>query len=305
MTTGVIAVVPAYNPDLEFPRRIESLAGQVDGVIVVDDGSRLPVAGIDHVDSVHLVRQDNAGIAAALNVGVRQALGLYPDASHVLTVDQDSFLRPEYVLSVVEAAARADNAGVTVAAAAAGSHNEIAAASSGDVHGVPVALGVAQSGMLFPVSSLRRNGLFDDSLFIDAVETDWVLRALRRGEHVVLAPSADMVHAVGDTHPITMAGRPLRLAGRERRYSYHSAIRRYYITRNRVLVHARSTDIAASWVAEDTLAEARTLGLCLIFGPHRRQQAMGTIAGLIDGVRGRRGKMPRRWATMLGARQDG
>lgn len=305
MTTGVIAVVPAYDPDGDFAQRLESLADQVDGVIVVDDGSHLPVAGIAHLGSVDLVRQDNAGIAAALNVGVRQTLESYPDAVHVLTVDQDSLLRPGYVASVIKAAVDADKAGVTVAAVAAGSHNGVAASSIGDVHGVPVALGVAQSGMLFPVSSLRRNGLFDDSLFIDAVETDWALRALRRGEHVVLATSADMTHAVGDTYPIRIAGRSLRLAGRERRYSYHSAIRRYYITRNRVLVHAQSTDVAASWILGDTLAEARTLGLCLIFGPHRRHQAMGTIAGLIDGARGRRGRMPRRWATMLGARQDG
>lgn len=305
MTTGVIAVVPAYDPDGDFAQRIESLTDQVDRVIVVDDGSRLPVAGIAHLESVDVVRQDNAGIAAALNIGVRQALESYPDAVHVLTVDQDSLLRPEYVALVIKAAADADSAGVTVAAVAAGSHNGVAAASSGDVDGFPVALGVAQSGMLFPVSSLRRNGLFDDSLFIDAVETDWALRALRRGEHVVLAPSADMTHAVGDTYPITIAGRSLRLAGRERRYSYHSAIRRYYITRNRVLVHSRLAGVGASWVVRDTLAEARTLALCLAFGPHRRQQALGTIAGLIDGARGRRGRAPHSWTTMLGARQDG
>lgn len=304
MSNAVVAVVPAFDPDDGFRGRLAVLAAQVAAVVVVDDGSTVPVQRPSALGTVVLVRQTNGGIAAAINAGIRRAMVDHPDAEFVLTMDQDSTLHDDYVHEAVDIAHRASAAGLVVAAVAAGSHNGIEAAATGDVHGFRVALEVAQSGMLLPVDSLRRNGLFDASLVIDAVETDWVLRARRRGEHVVLAPGADMVHAVGDSHPIRLAGRPLRIGGRERRYSHHSALRRYYITRNRLLVYPRSFRGARSWVVSDTIAEARTLALCLVFGPGRTRQAAAAVIGAVDGIRGRRGKPSRRWHGLLGVRTD-
>ena len=89
----VRAVVVTFNPDLSrLTQVVESLAPQVDSIVIVDNGSR-------NSDDVHAVAQktagvdflglpDNMGIGAALNVGSRHVLLSKPD--WILTMDQDT-----------------------------------------------------------------------------------------------------------------------------------------------------------------------------------------------------------------------
>lgn len=292
MTRTVAAVVPAFNPDPGFADRITRLREQVALVVVVDDGSTTPVIMPAHATDVVLLRQDNAGIAHAINRGIRRALVERSDVEYLLTVDQDSVLGPEFVEASVRAVRAAAAAGVGVAATATSRHNGKHAQSTGRKSGYATALHVAQSGMLFPRSSLELIGMFDDSLVIDGVETEWCFRALRRGLHVVLAPGTDMVHPVGEPHPIRVAGRPLTVRGRARSVAVHSSLRRYYITRNRILVYPRYLPAAPGWILRDTLAETRTFVLSVVFGPRPAAQLTGFLAGVRDGLLGRRAKAP-------------
>lgn len=82
----VTIVIPTYNDDPEHLREsvgsaLEQTAAQVE-VVLVDDGSTRPetVAALDTFatfDRVRLLRQANAGAAAAMNAGMRLAAGTY------------------------------------------------------------------------------------------------------------------------------------------------------------------------------------------------------------------------------------
>ena len=73
----MVAVVTAYDPGPELARLMDDVAPQVAGVVVVDDGSAAGldvVAALEARPGVRVIRQANAGVAAALNAGVRAAL---------------------------------------------------------------------------------------------------------------------------------------------------------------------------------------------------------------------------------------
>jgi cellulose synthase/poly-beta-1,6-N-acetylglucosamine synthase-like glycosyltransferase/peptidoglycan/xylan/chitin deacetylase (PgdA/CDA1 family) len=88
---SVVIVVPAYNEAVVIERCVRSLAASEYPnfeVVVVDDGSTdrtAEIVGDMALDNVRLVRQDNAGKAAALNAGVEQT-----DSEIVVMVDADT-----------------------------------------------------------------------------------------------------------------------------------------------------------------------------------------------------------------------
>ena len=71
----VSVVIPCYNQAKYLPEAIDSALAQDAGrpeVIVVDDGSREPIAPlVTRYAGVRLIRQPNAGVAAARNAGLR------------------------------------------------------------------------------------------------------------------------------------------------------------------------------------------------------------------------------------------
>jgi glycosyltransferase involved in cell wall biosynthesis len=76
--TPTSVVIPCYNGERYLDEAIASVRAQTAGpveIIVVDDGSTDGSGGIAKAAGVRYVRQDNAGVAAALNHGLRIASG--------------------------------------------------------------------------------------------------------------------------------------------------------------------------------------------------------------------------------------
>jgi cellulose synthase/poly-beta-1,6-N-acetylglucosamine synthase-like glycosyltransferase/peptidoglycan/xylan/chitin deacetylase (PgdA/CDA1 family) len=99
---SVAIVVPAFNEEVMIERAVRSLAASDYAdfeVVVVDDGSTDRtaeiVAGIE-LDNVRLVRQDNAGKAAALNTGAEVT-----NSEVVVMVDGDTLFEPDTLVGLV------------------------------------------------------------------------------------------------------------------------------------------------------------------------------------------------------------
>ncbi len=99
---SVAIVVPAYNEGVVIERCVRSLAASdypSFEVVVVDDGSSdqtVDIAAGLQLENVRVVRQDNAGKAAALNTGVEQS-----DSEVVVMVDADTLFEPETLRRLV------------------------------------------------------------------------------------------------------------------------------------------------------------------------------------------------------------
>ncbi|MEA2424492.1 MAG: hypothetical protein QOH13_902 [Thermoleophilaceae bacterium] len=110
----VAVIVPAFNEEVGIERAVRSLVAsdypEFD-VLVVDDGSTDRTAEIVEglaLPHVHLIRQDNAGKASALNTGVRMS-----QAEIVVMVDGDTVFEPDTLRRLVQPMADPDVAAVS------------------------------------------------------------------------------------------------------------------------------------------------------------------------------------------------
>ena len=91
MTVAVI--IPTFNHARFLAEAIKSVLAQTrpaDEIIVVDDGSTDdPAAVVAKFPTVRLIRQDNRGLSAARNTGLRNC-----KASHIVFLDADDRLLP-------------------------------------------------------------------------------------------------------------------------------------------------------------------------------------------------------------------
>ena len=295
-----VAVIPVHDAPSDFLDRLAVVQRQVALVVIVDDGSETPLLVDEHLlPGVVVIRQHNLGIAAALNTGITRARALVPAVETYLTLDQDSLISPNYVNAATSELRIAESSGGRVGAICAEQFNDWQPSFTVAPDGSRHVLAVAQSGMLIPDHVLQEFGPFREDLFIDCVDTEFVLRLAREGVPVIAGRGCRMEHEVGETILLTVFGRPLKVGGRRRSLPHHSAVRRYFITRNRLLIYPSFASTAPAWLFKDSLREVRTLVLSLLFGPEKGLQARATLAGLVDGLAGRSGPLSERRSRQL------
>lgn len=94
----VAVIIPCYNKEATIERAIASVLDQrrpPDEIIVVDDGSTDGSAAKIRPfceRGVHLIRQENRGVAHARNAGIRHAISRY-----ICCLDGDDALHPEFL----------------------------------------------------------------------------------------------------------------------------------------------------------------------------------------------------------------
>ena len=104
--SGIIVVIPAFEPDSRLPQLIGRLKTDFRDFIVVDDGSHAATAIFDCLRGVGgvtlLVHDRNRGKGAALKTAFAEVLRSFPDATGVVTVDADGQHLPEDVIRIAE-----------------------------------------------------------------------------------------------------------------------------------------------------------------------------------------------------------
>jgi rhamnosyltransferase len=295
---AIIAVVVTHHPDAgALGRQIAALAPQVARVLVVDNGSTDEALAPVRAAGVSLIRlEHNSGLAAAQNRGIERALTA--GATHVLLMDQDSVPAADMVSRLL--AALYAPAPQPVAAAGprlfdprsrasldhlrkrGGRFRQLPTPETADA---PLAVDhLIASGCLIPASALAKIGFMEEAFFIDAVDTEWCMRARAAGFGLLLETRAVLEHRLGDRSARLRTGRR-----RVRTLAFHSPMRQYYIFRNNLLLCRRPyVDRAWRWLMARVLP--RRFAFYLIFGPNRIAYLRAMVAGMRDAWRGRSGK---------------
>ncbi|WP_281633897.1 glycosyltransferase [Flavobacterium luteolum] len=209
------------------------MSKQVNRIIVVDNNSTNEGAkiidSIENQDKVDIIRNNtNLGIATALNQGVKEAMKFNFD--FVLTFDQDS--TPfDNIINVIQEVYNSFS-----------SKNEIGAigvsytSSFEDTfNAVPKQREYLEkdylitSGCLICVKSFVKIGGFRDDFFIDNVDIEYSLRLKKNGKKSLMSIKPGMIHKAGD---------PLKrkILGISVSSSNHNSFRRYFMSRNHVIV---------------------------------------------------------------------
>ena len=291
---SVVAVLSLFNPPAEVIERVRRLRRQVDKVVVVDDGSPSPDGATLELlaDIAQVIRLgENKGIAAALNAGILHARALW-DPAWVLTLDQDSEIGPGFIVNAQKTAERATLAGIKVGAVTPESHNGTRIDMLPGQNEFGQGFDPMQSGTLISASALDHVGLLDESLFIDAVDSEFTARLRRHGYSLITGDGCDLSHTLGQARPMKVLGLRVKIAGRELNVYYHAPFRVYYMARNSVRLTRTYLLNQPAWIVKRVALESIFHMIRITYGPNRMLLLKAIVLGIRDGLLGRQGRIP-------------
>jgi rhamnosyltransferase len=280
----VCALVITFRPSSSLLENLETLRCQVKEVVLIDNGSGSEFAPLleDAARSpcVRVIRNPtNLGIAAALNQGIRYAI----DAGYawVATFDQDSTVTAGLftaMLSDLEKFADEERVAL-IAPMICRSWEEYETLSKRRPRPCFFTRTAMSSGSLIRTSVFASAGFYDESFFMDYVDYDFCLRLGEQGWKIIGTNNAFLIHRLGTAQINAFLG--LRFTTRT-----HSALRRYYIMRNRITVYRRHAFSAPLWCLHDFLWIFLELAKVILFEADRPAKLRNVLRGVVDGLRG-------------------
>ena len=292
----IVAVIVTYYPAHGMLHQlIASLVGQVDEIVVVDNGSdEKSIQQIEECASgpVTLMRLNgNAGVAVAQNRGIIFAKERRAD--YVVLFDQDSQPEPEMVSRLLLVAEEKKSIGIPVAAVGPryydSRHNNpppfiqtrkmrLNRQPCESADAVVEVDYLVSSGCLIPLEAYDNVGAMEEQLFIDYIDIEWGLRAKRGGFRCFGVCGAGMRHVLGNT--------PIELLGH--RFPCRPPLRHYYMFRNAVWMY-RQGWVPVQWkVVDGWRLLVKYLFYTLFARPRRHHLKMMSI-GIWHGLCGRMG----------------
>ncbi len=294
----IAAVIVTYYADQDILRSVvNSIIGQVATVIIVDNGSSNPWLSKllrQKLDFDLILLESNLGIGSAQNIGIQRARDLSSD--FVLLMDQDSVPSKNMVQLLLDTYQILVLSGKKISAigprfldsesgrlsshVAFGRFGTRRIDSSDGSNAVPVDF-LISSGSLIPLHVLDNVGNMDGSLFIDHVDTEWILRAHAKGYTAFGHAHATMTHSIGENR--------LRFwYGRWREVPLHKTFRYYYVYRNAILLMKRGY-ISRHWKRIEIFRLLQMTIFLLFFHPARHTYLKFMLKGIKDGIQGRTG----------------
>ena len=228
MSYQLNGVVILYNPTYENINNIFSYVDFVDKLYIYDnsnvDNSKMLLELLNKKNVIYIRNGENNGISKSINDVV--ALIGKSNFSWLLTMDQDSSFKPDSFTSFIKQVdLYSDSVAIfTPIHLTKKIYKQVVKVQ----HQVLMTM---TSGNLLNVNICKEIGLFDERYFIDSVDHEYCLRANKFGFKVIVVPSIELNHSLGE--PIL---RTNILTRKKVIIFNHNFLRRYYITRNKLLM---------------------------------------------------------------------
>jgi rhamnosyltransferase len=278
------AVVVTYHPSEDLFDRINRVTEQVDRAVIVDNGS--PTSCIEWLKAaadgrrVHLIlNRRNEGVAHALNQGAKWAAD--QGYAWAFTLDQDTLIDEDALKSLF------------AVHEAFPQNEELAVIGSNYTDprtGRPLLRPntrrrspwkeektVITSGSLLSLSAYSAIGPFREEFFIDCVDFEYCLRARSRSFRVVLACRPSMQHVIGATTMHTVLRKTTGT-------SNHIPTRRYYMTRNLLVLVREYLTTEPAWVLSSLSTHLKSTVAMLLFEDHKLFKLKYLVMGMMDGL---------------------
>jgi rhamnosyltransferase len=284
---SVCGVIVTFRPRTEDLDNFASLRPQVQGLVVVDNGSSVEKRDLLHEasrkwDFTLIENGANLGIATALNVGIRWAQT--QGYGWVALFDQDSIVPPGFIgtmLRSYDANPRRDRTALLVP-------RYIESRLGIPVPAIYAADGSLQvamtSGSLMPISLFSQEGWFEERLFIDGVDYEYCLRLRCNGYSIEECTDAVLLHSPANFTAYKMNGRILFST------SNYSAGRRYYRDRNTIWMIRKYWTKYPMFFLGSMFNSFKDGVKILLAEDNKRQKVCYMALGVFDGMLGRMGK---------------
>lgn len=286
----ICGVVVLYNPDDKVIDNVKSYLKPLDRLFIVDN-SPIPNDNKDRFKDKkmeYISNGGNKGIANALNVGAKEAMKLKAD--WLLTMDQDSSFQEgafEKMISFLKELK--DNKIMSEALGL--SYDKLGVLSAlqrtelnknDRLEGLDYPLVVMTSGNLINLNIYKEIDGFKDWFFIDAVDFEYCLNIKKNGYEVVQMNTAELKHNLGDIRQKKIFGKTVFVTN-------HSAIRRYYITRNRHYLYDLYNEDFLEYCALELSRTKHELLKIILFEDHKLDKIKAVYRGYRDYKKGKTG----------------
>jgi rhamnosyltransferase len=289
----ICAVFVTYHPDVKFPERLAQIVPQVAYIVIVDNGSddeavRMLRLLCESVNGELIANKENLGIATALNQGVRRAIE--HGYAWALMLDQDSWPEADLVTTLSEIHTthpdrqKVQMLGSNYRSAATG---YIALNCDGISSNSVERKAVITSGSLMSLQAFEEIGQFRDDFFIDQVDDEYCLRLRAHDYMVIISCKPLIVHSLGnETRHKFLWKRPI--------CSNQSPLRKYYISRNRVILYREYLFKEIKWTIQSLHSAFREILLIFLFEDQKIAKLRAIALGVWHAFTGHMGRLENR-----------
>ena len=268
------AVVVLYNPDNTVIKNINSYAHHVRKVYVIDNsdcGEQNVIKQIQSISNSEYISMDgNKGIAKALNVALEAALK--DGTEYLLTMDQDSSFEIVELKKFFDYIRNNQDKRIGIFAASTNKKLKKSVYKNK----------VITSGNIIMCSKIKEIGGWDENLFIDWVDHDICLRLISKGYKILMFANVYIKHKLGEDGKCNLGRIDIT-------FNTHSAIRYYYMTRNKFYVLSKHKLGIANWIRY-IAGSIFMLFKVLLLENDKSKRMKYIYRGYVDFFRGRMGK---------------
>lgn len=241
----IITVIVTYNVGDSFRNNIDKIKKVVSEIIVVDNGSNEKTINMLREienDFTLISLGENKGIAYALNKGIE--CGLEKGCKWILTLDHDSIPKKDMLDKMLEVYSSLSEEEKDNIVMITPQHvEEKNSETPNNSLQYEYVLTEITSGALTKAGYYNKNN-YDEKLFIDLVDHDFCLNLNKKGYKILQVNSAVLVHNLGESEKKKVLGVTMIPTN-------HSALRRYYMSRNRHYIWDKYKEDFPKWVLTD------------------------------------------------------
>lgn len=271
-------MVVLYQPNDDVVENIQTYVAELEHLYILDNSSQGTSTKLKAVLSLpnvtYICYGENRGVGAALNDALYRAKkqGMF----FLLTMDQDSYFYAGGMRQYI------DNV-----EAYPGDYHKVLQFSlryqgvpeTGRVKFSSVRLWITSASLVNVDVAIRLGG-WNSELFVDEVDSEICCRALAQGYQTILLNNPIFSHSLGEAHAWHFLWKTVYGAN-------HSAVRKYYMIRNRIYLMRRYPWLRREYIRRDIGRILR-----IVFFEHgKRKKLWYCFRGFIDAMRGRYGKI--------------
>lgn len=295
-------VIVTFNPNSTFITNLKAAMAQVDNVVVVDNsgGNYLnKLIGNEELDfnRLHVISNEyNLGIAKALNLGCEYLVE--NDFVYAVLLDQDSLISEKMVVSLcnlITSCEKCAIAGPNILNISQDESQDVIRSkymtlsykfpySRSDVDLEPLrVLFNITSGSLIDLRVWDSIGRFDEGLFIEGVDNEYCLRVNSHGYSVYIDNESILYQEYGNQKICYLLGKSFTP-------TFHSALRHYYVSRNRFHIWKKYALKYPNYAIWDAMSFLNSLFLIVVFEDQKLNKLAFILKGIRDGIFGVTGK---------------
>jgi rhamnosyltransferase len=278
--SNICCLVISYNPEDRLFNLIDTLEHQTDQIIMVDNNSNPQAINriltfIEGKEAILIRNKENLGIAKALNQGILLAREM--GYEWIVTFDQDSIPYPNIidvlrdVYFLYPDKERIGAIGVNFPTSTTQSYYPVSKHKKYSVRDYLIT-----SGCLMSIEAYTLVGGFRDDFFIDNVDLEYSLRLKKYGKVSLITNAWGMKHNAG--HPDVK-----RFLGMEVISTNHNSFRRYYMSRNHVVLSKEYFLRFPYFIAKLNYFYFLSLFKILLVEDDKIGKMRASIKGIIDG----------------------